>query len=106
MVPDLSRRDRMVAMYQRGCGTGDIAAEFGIRAPAVRTALIRAGIYRGAPRRGPKRSPKTELLMSSLAEHVSEGGDISDWARANGLRNTWGHQLWSKICRDLGEQAA
>lgn len=106
MIPDPSRRDRMVAMYQRGCGTGEIAAEFSVRPPAVRMALIRAGVYRGAPSMGPKRSPKTVAQIDSLAEHVANGGEISDWRRANGLTNSWAAQLWSKIRRDLGAQAA
>jgi DNA-directed RNA polymerase specialized sigma24 family protein len=46
MIPDASRRDRMVAMYQRGLGTEEIAEQFSVRTPAVRSALIRAGVYR------------------------------------------------------------
>lgn len=45
MIPDPSRRDRMVAMYRRGVGTEEIAEEFSVRTPAVRSALIRAGVY-------------------------------------------------------------
>lgn len=46
MTPDPSRRDRMVAMYLRGLGTEEIAEQFSVRTPAVRSALIRAGVYR------------------------------------------------------------
>lgn len=105
MIPDISRRDRMVAMYERGCGTGEIAAEFSVKPPAVRMALIRAGVYRGAPRLGPARSPKTDMQIAALAEHVANGGELAEWGRANGVPSSWSHQLWAKICRDLGAQA-
>jgi hypothetical protein len=45
MSPDLGRRERMVAMYRRGLGTEEIAEQFSVRTPAVRQALIRAGVY-------------------------------------------------------------
>lgn len=106
MSPDLGKRDRMIAMYDRGLGTGEIAREFSVRAPAVRRALIRAGVYRGAPRRGPKRSPKTDIQIAALTEHVAEGGSINSWAAANDLRQSWASQLWDKVKRDLGAQAA
>ena len=105
MIPDPTRRDRMVAMYERGLGTGEIAAEFSVCPPAVRMALIRAGVYRGASHFGPRRSEATTAQINSLAEHVANGGVINDWRRANGLKNSWSAQLWAKICRDLGAQA-
>jgi len=105
MIPDPSRRDRMIAMYERGLGTGEIAAEFSVRPPAVRRALIRAGVYRGAARRGPKRSPKTIAHIVALTEHVAEGGSINSWATANSINQSWASQLWDKIKRDLGAQA-
>lgn len=105
MIPDPSRRDRMIAMYQRGCGTGEIAAEFSVNPPAVRMALIRAGVYRGAPRLGPARSAKTTQQIDALAEHVAEGGTVTAWGRENNVECSWTHQLWRKICRDLGAQA-
>ena len=105
MSPDLGRRDCMVAMYDRGLGTGEIAREFSVQAPAVRRTLIRAGVYRGAVRRGPKRSPKTVAQIASLTEHVAEGGSINGWATANSLNQSWASQLWDKIKRDLGAQA-
>lgn len=106
MIPDPSRRDRMIAMYERGLGTGEIAAEFSIKAPAVRRSLIRAGVYRGAVRMGPRRSPKTVAQIVSLTEHVAEGGSVNGWAVANDLNQSWASQLWDKIKRDLGAQAA
>lgn len=105
MIPDPSRRDRMVAMYDRGCGTGEIAAEFSVRPPAVRKALIRAGVYRGAARRGPKRNATTVAQIAALTEHVAEGGSINSWATANGVLQSWASQLWDKVKRDLGAQA-
>lgn len=105
MIPDPSRRARMVAMYERGLGTGEIAAEFSVRPPAIRKALIRAGVYRGAARRGPQRNPKTNEQIDALAQHVADGGTVSAWARESGIPSSWAHQLWGKICRDLGAQA-
>ena len=105
MSPDLGRTDRMIAMYDRGLGTGEIAAEFSVKAPAVRRTLIRAGVYRGAPRRGPQRSAETRAQIASLAEHVAEGGDPVVWGRENGVDSPWRAQLWNKIKRDLGAQA-
>lgn len=105
MSPDLGRRARMVAMYQRGLGTGDIAREFSVKAPAVRRTLIRAGVYRGAARRGPTRSPTTVAQIAALTEHVADGGSINGWATANGINQSWASQLWDKVKRDLGAQA-
>lgn len=105
MSPDLGRRERMIAMYERGCGTGEIAREFSVKPPAVRRSLIRAGVYRGAPRSGPRRSSETEAHIASLAEHVANGGDPIIWGRENGVDSAWRAQLWNKIKRDLGAQA-
>lgn len=106
MIPDPTRRDRMIAMYRRGLSTGEIAAEFSVKAPAIRIALIRAGVYYGAPHRGPRRSARTTAQIASLAEYVANGGEIAAWGRANDVPSSWANQLWSKIKRDLGAQAA
>jgi transposase len=105
MIPDQSRRDRMVAMYQRGVGCGDIAREFGVKPNAVRMSLTRAGVYEPPQRRAKRPNPKTEAAKADLAEFVANGGTVSGWATRTRTRNSWAHQLWAMIRRDLGAQA-
>jgi hypothetical protein len=109
MTRDLGRRDRMVAMYARGAGTEEIAAEFSIRTPAARMALIRAGVYRPGPRannsRSPEASARTAMQIEALAEYVAEGGTPTGWSREAGIDGGRARQLWSRIKREMGAQA-
>ncbi|PXA97482.1 hypothetical protein DMC47_13535 [Nostoc sp. 3335mG] len=49
---------------------------------------------------------KVEAQKAALAAHVAEGGSITGWGKANGIDDGWVWQLWGKIRRDLGWQAA
>jgi hypothetical protein len=108
MIPDPSRRDRMVAMHNRGLSNAEIAREFGLNTPAVRMALLRAGVISSRSTgwtKSPEATAKTAAQKASLAEHRADGGSLASWARSSDVKESWARQLWRKIRDDLGAQA-
>lgn len=88
MVPDVSRRDRMVAMYQRGVAPCEIAREFGVLRPAVSSALKRAGVIVRDPRPMPgdfREKAGAGMATKQLMRHYGAGaGVVQRWIREMG----------------------
>ncbi len=97
MRTDDGRHDRMAAMYRRGVSMPDIAAQFGVNPPAVRTALVRMGVHTPTPR------THRDTLKASLAEHMANGGTLETWAPPGAPNLSGVRKLWAAICADVGE---
>lgn len=63
--------------------------------------MSRAGIAT----KGSTARARVRMQVTSLAEHVAEGGSIAGWARDNALAESRGFQVWAVIRREMGAQA-
>lgn len=88
----------MIALYEAGSSTKELAERYGVKTPAITRALNACGVK---PRKPQQAAPR----MDALAELVADGMTIWGASRHLGITEARGNQIWARIRSKLGWQA-